>query len=69
MTSGVVARKPFCEVCPRDRESLDPKFSRGDYEADGSSTSWLTIKHVDYSRLPDRRGGRTSLGFSGQVAA
>jgi bifunctional non-homologous end joining protein LigD len=45
----------FAAACRRDLEGIVAKWAHGSYNADGRATSWLKIKHPEYSQMDGRR--------------
>jgi len=44
----------FRVACDQDLEGIVGKWTRGTYQIDGRSTSWLKIKNADYTQIRDR---------------
>ena len=44
----------FRVACERDLEGIVGKWAYGTYRTDGRATSWLKIKHAEYSQIRDR---------------
>jgi ATP-dependent DNA ligase len=41
-------------ACERDLEGIVAKWGRGTYQCDGRGTSWLRIKHPEYTQIQGR---------------
>jgi bifunctional non-homologous end joining protein LigD len=44
----------FRVACERDLEGIVGKWTHGTYRTDGRATSWLKVKHAEYSQMRDR---------------
>jgi bifunctional non-homologous end joining protein LigD len=44
----------FRVACERDLEGIVAKWAGGTYRTDGRATSWLKIKHPEYTQMRDR---------------
>ena len=43
----------FRVACERDLEGIVGKWTHGTYRTDGRATSWLKVKHAEYSQMRD----------------